>query len=204
MNKFTYYIKMNSEDLSDFDPNLELAVKDIIKRMRNTSSSGIFDFEIIGLYDGYISNLKFNTCLNAFLHDMISGPDSYFTSLQENKLNDYAEYVKLFIAHFNDLDRDIRMYNTDNGLQINSLDVFKEFEHEGECKSLNVHIFIPVDENEYIKPKLKFGPDYMIMVLTMREMFNYLMAPLYCKLYDLDLLDNEDLKRITTYMIGIH
>lgn len=34
MNKFTYYIKMNSEDLSDFDPNLELAVKDIIKSVR--------------------------------------------------------------------------------------------------------------------------------------------------------------------------
>lgn len=95
------------------DPEVEKRKEEaIIQCKEYNASSGIFDFEIIGLYDGYISNLKFNTCLNAFLHDMISGPDFYFTSLQENKLNDHVDYVKLFIAHFNDLDRDIRNFSS--------------------------------------------------------------------------------------------
>jgi hypothetical protein len=78
-------------------------------------------------------------------------------------------------------------------MHMHSLDVFKEFEREGKHTALSVHIFIPVTENDTIKYKLQYGPDYMIMVLSMEEMFKYFMALLYRKLYDLNLLDNADL-----------
>lgn len=204
MNKLTYYINIQSENPCDFDPNLDFAVKDIIRRKRGETTPDSFDFEIIGLFDGFILNSKFNACLNAFLRDMISGPDPYFTSRKEGKLNDYVEYVKLFIAHFNDPDRDIKIFNAGNYMHMHSLDVFKEFEREGKHMALSVHIFIPVMENDTIKYKLQYGPDYLIMVLSIEEMFKYFMALIYRKLYDLDLLYNAELKRIATYRIGFH
>ncbi len=204
MNTYTYYIKIKTENPCDFDPNLDFAIKDIIRRKIGDSAYGMFDFEIVGLYDGFISNSKFNICLNAFLHDMIIGPEPYFTSTQEDKLNDYVGYVKLFIAHFNDPGRDARMYNSGNSMHMHSLDVFKEFEYEEKPTDIYVHIFIPTEKNESIKSKLQYGPDNMIMVLSIEEMFEYFMALLYRRLYDRGLLDNEDLKRITTYRIGFH
>ncbi len=203
MYKRTYIININM-DPYELDPNLDFALTDIFRRKRNESSPGSFDFEVVCRYNGFIESSRQHKCFNTFLHDMLDGENPYFSSKSEEKFGVYAGYVKAFLSHFDDINRDIRLKNQ-NQFKYKTMDVFREIYVDGKSTFYGTTIHIP---NEILEGKdtmiLQVEPDFLTGFFRPEEMFKYAMAPLYSYFYEIGVIDDEELRNIQNYRIGFH
>ncbi len=151
-----------------------------------------FDFEILGVFDGFVINSIFNKSINTFLHDIMED-NHLFNKIYKKK--NLADFLKLFIQNmFN---------NIDTYENLEEIDVFINTQ---DMKQFNTKVYIPktiINEKKH-EEFLVLGPDYLIGQLEPETIFNYILAPLYVNLAKNDLIDNKEFRKLASYQIGLH
>ena len=194
MIKKRYLIKFTTANIKDFDPNFEVALNDI-KQMKWRRGEE-FDFEVVGLFDGFVENCAFNSILNTFLKDIMR-EDSFLNFIYKDA--DFTENVKTFIINF--FDR--RSFNErENECQ---MDAFLWTKYWGGMKQFAFKFYLPdsIMTKETYENFMILGPDYILGRLTPKQIFQYVLVPMYKELQETEVLDVEEFKDFAKYQMGL-
>lgn len=195
MIKKKYILKFDTAKIENFDANFDLAINDI--QHMQWKHGAEFDFEIVGLFDGFIVNEFFNGIFNAFLKDVLK-KDSIFHSIVVK--GDMANNVKTFIVNlFASLNGG---YDKDDC----QMDAFMWTKAFGDRRQFDFKFYLPktIMTEEKFDNFLQMGPDYILGQLTPIEIFQHVLAPLYIELAKADALDKDELKNLGAYQMGLH
>ena len=193
MLKKKYIIQFETANIRNFDPNFELALNQIKQlKMRHQDQ---FDFEIVGLFDGFVENCRFNAILNTFLKDIIS-EDNLFHYIYEN---DFVWGVQEFLANYWD-------YLQQKGNDGCAMDAFIWTKHWGKVAQFGSKFYLPnsIMTEEKCENFMMLGPDYIIAHLTPAQIFQYVVPSLYEEMAEADVLHVEEFKNLNNYRMGLH
>lgn len=195
MIKKKYILKFDTEKIENFDANFDLAINDI-KHMKQRHGDK-FDFEIVGLFDGFIINEFFNGIFNTFLKDVLK-KDSIFHSIVTR--GDMANNVKAFIVNL------FASLNSGYDNDYCRMDAFIWTKAFGDRRRFGFDFYLPktIMTEEKFDNFLNMGPDYMLGQLTPIEIFQHVLAPLYVELAKADALDKDELKNFGAYQMGLN
>ena len=193
MRKKQYIIKMQTDKLDNFDPNLEKALKDI--KEKKFSYEENFDFEIKLIFDEYVIDESINSILNTFLHDIMN-EDSFFNSIYNSAT--FVDYIKEFIIN---VVKGGKMCLEDGC----EMQAFVWTKYWGKFQQFYFDFELPktIITKEKYENFMGLGPDYIMGNLTPSQMFQYLVAPLYVELARADVLSVDEFKDIGKYQMGL-
>ena len=195
MIKKKYIIKFDTENIKNFDSNLDLAFVDI-KEMKWKHGEK-FDFEIVGLFDGFVINEFFNAILNTLLKDVMK-EDSMFYSVFNGE---YAiNNIKGFIVDL------FAVLNEKQNIDDCQMDAFMWTKVFGDNRQFNFKFYLPktIMTDEKFDNFLHMGPDYILGQLSPIEILQHVLAPLYIALAKANALNKDELKNFGSYQMGLH
>lgn len=189
-----YIINFKTVKIDDFDSNLEIALHDLREMKKRHNDN--FDFQIIGLFDGFIINELFNSVLNTFLHD-IAKENHIFNKMFKDK--NIVDHVKNFITSIFSY-----IHNENyNSKAHTKMDVFVDMDN-GKQFSVTVALPASLFTQQHYEEFVALGPDHLIRQLDYDNIFNHVIAPLYLELATNNLLENEEMRKLNKYKIGLH
>jgi hypothetical protein len=186
-------IKFDTANIKNFDSNLDLALVDI--REMRWKHGNEFDFEIVGLFDGFVVNEFFNAIFNTFLKDVMKQDSMFYSAFNgEYAVNNIKGFiVDLFAA----LNRNI------DECQMEAFIRTKVF---GGNKQFNFKFYLPktIMTDEKFDNFLHMGPDYILGQLAPIQIMQYVLPPLYIALAEANALDKDELKNFGSYQMGLN
>ena len=193
MQRKKYIIRFETNNIDNFDPNLDIALRDM--QIGKQTYGPYYDFEITGLFDGFVVNYAFDAILNTFLHD-VTNEKSVFAYVFKSDC--FADYVKGFIKGL--------YRQPDYSDETVLMDAFIRTKVEDRWNEFSVTVSLPrtIISEEKEESILALGPDHISNHFSADQLFEYFLPNLYRTLERADALDNEELRMITKYKIGLH
>ena len=192
MLKKKYIISFETNNTDSFDPNLDIALRDMqIGKQRHGPN---YDFEITGLFDGFVVNYTFDAILNTFLHDIMN-EKSVFAYVFKGDC--FVDYVKEFIKGL--------YQQPDYSNKTVMMEAFIRTKVGDKLKEFRVPAFLPrtIISEETEESFFALGPDHISNHFSTDQLFKYFLPNLYQMLAETDSLNNDELKMITKYQIGL-
>ncbi len=193
MQKKRYIIRFETNNTDSFDPNLDLALRDmqIGKQMYGL----YYDCEITGLFDGFVVNYSFDAILNTFLHDIMNKESIFAYVFKSDCFEDYVkEFIKELYRQLDYSDESVMM------------DAFIRTKSGDKWDGFSVRVSMPrtIVSEEAEKSFLALGPDSILTHFSPDQLFKYFLPNLYRTLAETDGLNNEELRIMQKYQIGLH
>ena len=193
MQKKKYIIRFETNNTENYDPNLDIALRDMQIGKRTYGPN--FDFEITGIFDGFVVNYTFDAILNTFLHDIMNEQSIYTYIFKGDSFGDYVkEFIKGLHQQLDYSDGSVLM------------DAFIRTKPNDKWDGFSVRVSLPraIVSEEAEESFLALGPDHISNHFSPDQIFKYFLPTLYRTLAETDGLNNEELKKIQKYQVGLH
>lgn len=193
MLKKRYILKAETSNIENYDPNLDIALGDIIYQKDRKGDK--FDFELCFIFDGFVENFKFNSIINTFLHDIVD-KENFFHIIYKSV--DFKTHVKDFM-------RNVYYTASTKNYDDKNLCMMDAFTYVGKS-TFSFKFFLPTTIMTDSKQEefLHLGADYMCGILFVKDMFEYVLPYLYAELQEHDLLQSKEHKNMMNYKMGLH
>ena len=193
MIKRIYWLKVNSKNLDETDPNIDIMFQDI--KWGLSEHKGEFEFQIKILLNGFIETNKFEKVINLFVSDLVSEGTSVHGAYTWEQCGDcLRRFIKnYYLAPYKERDRE-KEYAME-----------AIFDHNQ--YSWSVRFSLPktlLSEGKH-EEMMALGPEALLTVLSPAEAIEYFLPFLYHRLdqKDLDKLDDSEYRNLWKYQMGL-